>query len=171
MTSPLSEAIRKATDYLAAHPDEARYTDSEAVATLEDGLRVVVRDPGGRIVETDMPTGIGGTDTAPSPGWLLRAALAACDATLVAMRAAVLGVELDGVEVAIDSESNDYGILGLDESVPAGPLSMRTRITIRTRGAGEEAVRELAEWATAHCPVCDAVKRPVPVSLEVVAGY
>jgi uncharacterized OsmC-like protein len=168
MSNELAEAIRNATEYLTAHPEEARYTDSEAVATLQEGLRVVVRDPSGRTVETDMSTGIGGTDTAPSPGWLFRAALASCDATLIAMRAAVLGIELDRVEVSIDSESNDHGILGIDESVPAGPLGIRTRVSISARGADREAIRELTEWATAHCPVCDAAKRAVPVSVEIV---
>lgn len=168
--STLGHAISIATEYLQAHPEEARYTDSEAVATLQENLRIVVRDPEGRTIETDMPTGIGGGNSAPSPGWLFRAALAACDATLVAMRAAMLGIELGTIEVAIDSESNDYGLLGIDESVPPGPLSVRTRITIEAKDADPETLRDLADWATAHCPVCDAVKRSVPVSVEVVAG-
>jgi uncharacterized OsmC-like protein len=115
-----------------------------------------------------MPTGVGGEDTAPSSGWLFRAALASCDATLIAMRAATLGVQLDRVEVSIDSESNDYGILGLDESVPAGPLSVRTRVSVDAPATDRETIRELVDWATAHCPVCDAVKRAVPVSVEIV---
>jgi uncharacterized OsmC-like protein len=168
MSNALADAIRGATEYLAAHPEEAKYTDSQAVATFQDGLRVVVRDPSDRTVETDMPTGVGGADTAPSPGWLFRAALAACDATLIAMRAAMLGVELHRIEVSIDSESNDYGILGIDESVPAGPLSVRTRVSLAAKAADRETIRELVDWATAHCPVCDAVKRAVPVSVEIV---
>lgn len=168
MSNVLGDTIRGATEYLAAHPDEARYTDSEAIASLQEGLRVIVRDLAGRTVETDMSTGIGGTDTAPSPGWLFRAALASCDATLIAMRAAMLGIELDRVEVSIDSESSDYGILGIDESVPAGPLSVRTRVSVAAKDADGKAIRDLVDWAAAHCPVCDAVKRSVPVSVEVV---
>jgi uncharacterized OsmC-like protein len=90
--------------------------------------------------------------------------------TLIAMRAAVVGIELDDVKVTIDSESNDYGILGIDESVPAGPLSVRTRVSVRAKDADQQAVREVVDWATAHCPVCDAVKRAVPVTVEVVTG-
>jgi len=163
----LGDAIRNASEYLATHPGEARYTDSEAVATLEGGLRVVVRDATGRTIETDMSKGIGGMDTAPSPGWLFRAAMASCDATLIAMRAAMLGIELDRVEVSIDSESNDYGILGIDESVPAGPLSIRTRVAVAARNTDGEAIRDLVDWAVAHCPVCDAAKRAVPVTVEI----
>jgi uncharacterized OsmC-like protein len=60
-----------------------------------------------------MSTGVGGAATAPSPGWLLRASHVACDATLIAMRAAEEGVELSRLEVAVDSESDDRGILGM----------------------------------------------------------
>jgi uncharacterized OsmC-like protein len=168
--SSIADTIRNATEYLTANPGEARYTDSAAVATLEDGLKVRVAAPDGREIETDMPTGVGGEDSAPSPGWLFRAALAACDTTLIAMRAAMLGVELTDVEVTIDSESNDHGILGIDESVPAGPLSVRTRVRIAAEDADAQDVRQLVEWAVAHCPVCDATKRAVPMSLEIDAS-
>ena len=165
--SSIGDALAKASAYLKAHPVEARYTDSAAVARLDSGLKVTVTAPDGRSVRTDMSTGVGGTDTAVSPGWLFRAALAACDTTLIAMRAAMLGVTLSAVEVTIDSESNDYGILGIDASVPPGPLSVRTRIKVSANGAAPAAVRELVDWAVAHCPVCDATKRAVPVSVEV----
>ena len=163
----IGSAIAGAVEYLAEHPDEARYRDSEAVASLVSGLRVTVRDPAGRTVETDMPKGVGGQDSAPSAGWLFRAAIAACDVTLIAMRAAMLGVTLTGVAVTIDSESNDHGILGIDESVPAGPLSVRTRVRVAASNADETTLRDLVEWAVAHCPVCDATKRAVPLTIEV----
>src|SRR6266567_2793844 len=69
-------ALEGAVAYLSEHPEEARYTDSEATATLEEGLRVRVEGPGGLSVVTDMPQGVGGGGAGPSPGWLLRAALA-----------------------------------------------------------------------------------------------
>jgi uncharacterized OsmC-like protein len=166
-TQKIGTAIASAIEYLTEHPDEAKYTDSEAVATLEEGLRVKVHDPSGRMVETDMTKGVGGEDAAPSAGWLFRAALAACDTTLIAMRAAMLGVELTDVRVTIDSESNDHGILGIDESIPAGPLSVRTRVRVAAKDTDEQSLRELVDWAIAHCPVCDAAKRAVPMTIEI----
>lgn len=73
----VGEAIHNAIAYLKAHPDEARYTDSAAVARLESGLKVTVTAPNGRSITTDMSRGVGGSDSAQSPGWLFRAALAA----------------------------------------------------------------------------------------------
>ena len=166
-TNEIGDAIAGAIEYLSEHPEEARYTDSEAVASLTGGLRVTVRDPEGRTVDTDMPRGVGGDESAPSAGWLFRAAIAACDATLIAMRAAMLGVELTEVQVAIDSESNDRGILGIDESVPAGPFAVRTRVRLGARNIDEQSLRDLVEWAIAHCPVSDATKRAVPITTEI----
>jgi len=165
--SNVAGAIDRAITYLKAHPDEARYTDSAAVATLVGGLTVTATDAKGRSITTDMSTGVGGGDTAPSPGWLFRAALAACDTTLIAMRAAMLGVELKEVEVTIDSESNDHGILGIDDSIPSGPLSIRTRVRAKAKGISASQLRDLIEWAVAHCPVCDAAKRAVPMTVEI----
>jgi len=72
----IRESIEKAKQYLSEHPDEARYTDQAATAVIEDGLRCRVEHTEGAIVITDMPTGVGGGSSAPSPGWLARAALA-----------------------------------------------------------------------------------------------
>jgi uncharacterized OsmC-like protein len=168
-TEEIGKAIGQAVEYLSQHPDEARYTDSEAVATLEGALRVTVRDSLGHEVTTDMPESIGGNEAAPSAGWLFRAALAACDTTLIAMRAAMLGVELTTVQIAVDGESNDLGILGIDGSVPAGPLSLRARVVISAKDTEEKQLREIVEWAVDHCPVNDAATRAVPVTVEIKA--
>jgi uncharacterized OsmC-like protein len=165
----IRESIQKAMTYLGEHPAEARYTDSSATATLERGLRIKVGGPGGEQISTDMPTSVGGTASAPSPGWLFRAAIASCEATLIAMRAAVQGIELSRLEVVVDSESDDRGILGIDEGVPAGPLGMRIRVRLGASGASEAALRQIAAWGHQHCPVSDAVTRAIDMSLEVEA--
>jgi uncharacterized OsmC-like protein len=161
--------IQGAIDYLNANPKEARYTDSHATARLADpaGLRVEVEGPNGARITTDMPTSVGGTNTTASPGWYLRAAEASCVATLLAMRAAHAGIHLEDIEVTVDSESDDRGILGADESVPGGPLS--TRVAVRARGVdiSREQLQELADWAVEHCPVTDAVRRAIPMAVEV----
>ena len=77
----ISDAVAKASAYLAEHPEEARYRDSFARARVESGLVVTVTGPGGESLTTDMPAGIGGTAVAPSPGWFLRAAAASCVAS------------------------------------------------------------------------------------------
>jgi uncharacterized OsmC-like protein len=163
----IGDAVRGARDYLTAHPDEAAYTDSPATARLESGLRVSVQGPDGAAAVTDMPASVGGGASAPSAGWLLRAAHAACVATLVAMRAAEQGVRLSQLEVTVDSDSDDRGILGAVDEVPAGPMRSRVRISLAAEGASEAALHDIAGWAWRHCPVDDAVRRAVPVTVEV----
>ena len=163
----IKEAIAAAEVYLEAHPGEARYTDTAATATLEEGLRFSVAGPNGESLTTDMPAAVGGAGEHPTPGWLFRAALASCDASLIAMRAAHQGIRLTFLEVVVDSESDDRGIFGLDPSVPAGPLEVRTRIRVSAEGVGEDRLREIVEWGIAHCPVCDATKRAVEISTQI----
>lgn len=162
----IRDALAQATAYLSAHPDEARYTDSPATAVLESGLAVTVRGPNGMSVHTDMPKSVGGGDGSPSPGWLLRGAQASCLATLIAMRAAQQGVELGRIEVVVDSESDDRGILGLDDSVPAGPLSSRARVRIGRNSPPAEQLDAILRWAEVHCPVQDALRRAIPCTVE-----
>jgi uncharacterized OsmC-like protein len=168
MTDTIRTAIEGASAWLAEHPDEARYTDSIARARTEAGLRVVVEGPAGERLETDMPAAVGGSGSAPGPGWYLRAAVAACVASLATMRAAQLGWTGFRCAVDVDSESDDRGILGVDASVPGGPLSMRIALDLAADGIGLDGLEELAVWAVEHCPVSDAMRRAVPVHIEVV---
>lgn len=166
----IRNAIETATAYLREHPDEARSTDSAAVASIVDGLVVRVTGPGGVSLTTDMVPSVGGTASAPSPGWLLRAAEASCVATLVAMRAAMLGITLDTLTVTVDSESDDRGLLGIDDAVPAGPLSDRVSVRLTAAGIDPGTLEEMAHWGVKHCPVCDALERPIPITTEVATA-
>jgi uncharacterized OsmC-like protein len=159
-------SIDGAVRYLSEHPEAARYTDSSARATLDDSLRVDVRGPDGEHITTDMPRAVGGRGEEPSPGWYYRSALAACVASTVAMQAAREGITLSSLEVVVDSESDDRGILGIDETVPAGPLSTRIQIRARTETPAE-GLDAMIRRGAARCPVHDATERAVEISTEI----
>ena len=84
------------------------------------------------------------------------------------MRAAELGVPLVELRATVDSESDDRGILGLDDGTPAGPLSARVEVEL-TGAASAEKLEALCRWALDHCPVVDAVRRAVPMEVLVTA--
>ena len=161
----IAAAVAAASTYLTEHPDEARYRDSAAVARVTSGLSVSVSGPGGESVATDMPKGIGGGSSVPSPGWYFRAAAASCVASLIAIRAAALGIDAGPIEVTVDSESDDRGILGLDVAIPAGALSVK--VVARIEGVGGADRRDLVDWAGAHCPVTDSIGRAVSIEVEI----
>lgn len=163
----IQQSIAGVTKFFSENPQRGRTTDKAAVATVQEGLRCKAEGPNGAALISDMPKGIGGGGTAPTPGWFLRAALANCDATVIAMRAAQLGVVLTKLEVTVDSVSDDRGMLGLGEGIPPGPQSVRIRVVIAADGAAPEQLRQIVEWAESHSPVGDAVRRAIPSSVDI----
>jgi uncharacterized OsmC-like protein len=164
------ESIRAALERLSAeisaNPAKARAKITPATARLTEGLKCEVTGPQGQRVLTDMPPAMGGAASAPNPGWYLRGAIASCTATVIAMRAATLGIALETLEVTVDSEADHRGILGLDESISAGQSAVRT--TVKIRGNAEaQVLRELVAWADAHSPVGCTVKDGPPCTLDV----
>jgi len=160
-------AVSSVTDHYVSHPREAESEDKPARAVLESGLRVRVEGPGSWSITTDMPSALGGEGSAPSPGWLRRAAQAACEATMIAIRAAQEGLELGSLEVVVSSISDDRGMLGIIEGVHAGPSESSARVTISAGQASAEKLQKVIEWAEAHSPVTDSLCRAVPHKLEV----
>jgi organic hydroperoxide reductase OsmC/OhrA len=82
------------------------------------------------------------------------------------MKAALESVELGALEVTVDSESDDLGILGIDDEVPAGPMSVSVRVKLEAAGGEAERLREIVGWAQEHCPVTDLTRRSVPITLD-----
>jgi uncharacterized OsmC-like protein len=168
---PAQENIRKSmqgvVEHYAQNPDKAVGADSEAIAVIEEGLRVRATGPNGQVLVCDMPRGLGGGATAPSPGWSMRAALANCEVVMIALRAAQLGIDLKTLEVRVDSLSDDRGMLGMDDSKPAGPINMKVSIRIGADGVPQEKLHEIVEWAEKHSPVGEPLNRVMPVQYAV----
>lgn len=163
----IRQSIDNVIGFYAQHPQKARSADKAAVAVIEEGLRCRAEGPNGAVLVSDMPAGIGGGGAAPTPGWFLRAALANCDATVIAMRAAQQGITLTKLQVTVDSESDDRGLLGTEEGIPPGPLSLRVQVSIAADDATPEQLREIVEWAERHSPVGDAVRRAIPSRMDI----
>jgi uncharacterized OsmC-like protein len=165
----IRNAVEEASRHLAEHPEAAGATDAAATAVREEGLRFRVEGPQGT-VSSDMTKAVGGDASAPSPGWLLRAALASCDATLVAMEAARDGIDLTGLEVSVESDSDFRGVLGVDDSVKPGPSAVRVRIQLTSSDATPAQLREIVQRAEMRSPVRDALARALPMTTEIVTG-
>jgi len=166
----IQKAVKGVIKYYTENPDKALSEDKPATAKVEVGLRCRATNGDGVELVSDMPKGIGGGATAPTPGWLLRAALANCDATIIAMRAAELGITLTTLEVTVSSSSDDRGLLQIDDSIQAGPLNVRVHVKLGADGVSKEQLHEIVAWTERHSPVGDAIIRAVPlkVSVEVV---
>jgi uncharacterized OsmC-like protein len=167
MSAPrIREAIDKLASVFSANPGKARVKNAAATARLDDGLKCEVTGPNGERVLTDMPPGVGGEGTAPNPSWLLRSGMASCTATVIAMRAARLGIELKTLEVTVESESDQRGMLGLDDGVSAGLGGLRMKVRIAGNAPAAK-LKELVEWSEAHSPVSCTVRNAPASALEV----
>ena len=165
----IRESILSVRSALASNP-AGPAPDRPATAVMEDGLRCRAEGGDGWAIVTDMPVALGGEGSAPTPGWLIRAALASCAATTIAMRAAELEIALTMLEVTAESETDMRGLLGCGNGAEPGPATARLRVEIEAERADRQRLEELVEWADRHSPVGDGIRRAVPVELEIAAG-
>jgi uncharacterized OsmC-like protein len=146
-------------------PSAALKVHAAATAVWQRGLQCEITGPGGEKAVTDMSPPMGGEGAGASAGWLLRASLASCAATAIAMRAAQRGIELHCLEVTVHGESDGRGLVGIDGVSTAH--RQRMWIRIGAHDVSDERLRELAETGEAISPVgCTLRERP-SMALEV----
>jgi uncharacterized OsmC-like protein len=168
IVSPIASALNRLSETIQAHPEKAQAKYAPATATLENGLKCRVTGPSSEHIETDMPAAMGGTGSGPNPGWIFRASLAACCATVIAAQAACLGINLTKLEVTVEGEGDLRGMLGLDKRVSAGHSAIRSTVKIGAENATSERLQKLVEWAVDHSPVCRTVREAPMNALSVV---
>jgi uncharacterized OsmC-like protein len=84
------------------------------------------------------------------------------------MEAARQGVELTDLTVAVESESDFRGALGVDDSVHPGPSELRVRIQLAGANATADQLRQIVQRAESRSPVQDAIVREIPMTTEIV---
>lgn len=147
----IARAVTRLRGILSSRPEAALGDDVPAIATVLGGLACEVSGPHGERARTDMPTTVGGGQSAPTPGWYLRAAMASCTATLIRLYAAEEGIVLDRVEVGVFGRSDARGMLGM-EGV-SGACRPRMEIRIAAAGVPHGTLVGLARRAQQHSPV------------------
>ena len=167
----IAAAMERVSATLTRKPHAGLHDDTPAIVHWAGGLRTVARSELGTEIATDMPEAIGGDNTAPTPGWLLRTALASCAATRIAMEAAARGIVLATLEVHVTSRSDLRGLLGVvapdGRVVPAGPLAMNLHVRIGAPGVEADRLRALV-MATSGCsPVTCAIEQALAVGMNI----
>jgi uncharacterized OsmC-like protein len=166
--------LQDAVDELRDHPEAAavtmrtrhRWDDGYAV----DGATDEVEQAGEVTARTftfrtDWPPELGGRDSGPSPGETLLAALGGCVAQTYITKAAVRGVDIDELEVAIEATVDLRGVFELD-AVRAGLAGAVVTVRVRS-GAGDAVLAELGRTVTRASAVYDSLTHPVPMRLAV----
>ena len=146
-------------------PDSARVTN-QGEATVEDGLACTFSD-GGHALEIDMPEGVGGGGSAPTPGYFGRAAICSCIAIGIKMTALRENLTLHRIRVSVDQDFDNRGVLGMPG---ASPVPSDTRISIEI--ASHEPTRrieDIVDKALQIDPWYLAFKEAQPVRVNCMA--
>jgi uncharacterized OsmC-like protein len=166
----ISGAMDRLTTILRRRPEFGLHDDTPAIARWEGGLRVVSSHENGTQLVTDMPAELGGGGAQVTPGWLMRAGLASCAATRIAMAAAAGQIELEILEVSANSRSDARGLLGMADTdgapVDAGPRDVELNVRISAPGIAPDRLRALVEESHRCSPVSNALCHAVPISLR-----
>jgi uncharacterized OsmC-like protein len=170
-TQDVATAMQRMAAVLQRRPDTGLHDDAPATACWSGGTRVVASHVNGTQFSTDMPVEFGGSGDQVSPGWLLRAGLASCCATRIAMGAAAEGIVLASHEVEVRSRSDTRGLLGMagldGAAVPAGPSDVQLLVKIGATGVPPRRLRALVEDCQRCSPVSGALQAAVPLDLRV----
>jgi uncharacterized OsmC-like protein len=131
---------------------------------LREGLACDVEDGPWRLT-VDMSRKSGGSESAPNPGVLGRAALGSCLAIGYSMWAAALGIPLSSLEVAIEADYDTRAEYGVDDVRP-GYREVRYIVTVGS-SAPEADILRLLDTADRHSSYLAVFANPQPVRREV----
>jgi uncharacterized OsmC-like protein len=170
----IAAAMARIQNILQKRPEFGLQQDAPATARWERGLRVISSHANGTRVVSDMPAELGGSGEQVTPGWLMRAGLASCAATRIAMAAAAEGIDLSLLEVTSSSRSDARGLFGIadvnGDLVDAGPHAVELQVRIEAPGVTPERLRSLVETSHRCSPVSSALVNRVPIALRIEAG-
>lgn len=107
-----------------------------------------------------------GGDGELNPMRMTLASLAACDIDLVAMHAALLGIEIEDLQVEATGFFHVRRYLGLEAPTGAGYQHVRYIVRIKAPAATEDQLVRLRELCETGSPVGDTFERVVPLTLE-----
>ncbi len=162
------DVIHNTSQLWRAEPEKAR--GRLAVTAASEGAAASFAT-GSFAWRADLPSALGGGDSAPSPTALLLSALAGCAVLFLRdILAPQLGVALRSVEATASCESDDRGLLGIGGAAP-DLQNLTLRVEIDSPSPQEKIDALLAVWKQ-RCPIYLALTLPqsVRVSLSLRAA-
>jgi uncharacterized OsmC-like protein len=156
-TQKIKTAIQRTQKALTLKPALGKGTGISKVR-ITNGLTCEVQE-GGWKMSVDMPAGVGGDGSAPTPGVYGRAALGSCLAIGYMMKAAEMEILITNLEVEVEADFDDGALLGTaDKSIPPGYIEIRYTINIES-DATEEKIMQMVDNGDAYSPYLDIFTR------------
>jgi uncharacterized OsmC-like protein len=120
-------------------------------------------------VAADEPLELLGSNTAPNPQELLMAAFNACIMVGYVANAAVMGVNLESVEIETEGELDLRGFLGLDPRVKPGYDSIRCTVRMKGDGTAEQYMA-IHECVRKTSPNYFNIAKPVTINARLIVA-
>ena len=153
----VKQSLLKTINAIQDNPDLSKVVFRAETTLVEDVLcSVQIRDFPPMVI--DEPPELGGNDAGVNPVELILAALGTCQEIVYSAYASVMDIPLDSVQVNVKGYLDLKGLLGMDESVPAG-YSQITFEALLESSADDESLRKLIDTVESHCPVLDILCR------------
>lgn len=117
-------------------------------------------------LKCDEPVELGSNDSQAAPAEQLLHALASCIVATTNAYAALSGVRLTQLDVALECDIDLHGIFGLDEKVRPGMQSISADIHI-AGDADAATLKAIAEKGIRYSPMRDTVQNGAPIRADI----
>lgn len=151
----IRDALNRASRTVIQKPSFGQRVYSN-VAVIESGLSCRMHEKNS-VLTADLPKGMGGDETGPSPSVLFRAAISSCVAMGIKMWAARRDVEIGRVEVCVETDVDARGQLGVADAVSPGFGDIRMQIQLES-SADPVVLNEIVQTSLRYSPLIDALR-------------
>lgn len=116
-------------------------------------------------IRTDEPPELLGASRDANPQEVLMAGMNACMMVGCATAAAMMGVQMESIEIETDGTLDLRGFLGIDESVPPGYPKLSCTFRLKGNGTTEQ-MEKIVEIVRRTSPNYWNITRAIPVEVE-----
>jgi len=161
--SDIKSSFERVAEHLTLNPDRGCNT-LVSTTRITNGLACQTEE-GEWKLNADLPSKAGGSNSAPTPGVLGRAALGSCLAMGYMLWASKLEVPVDSLEVEIQADSDDGVLFGTSDA-PPGYTEVRYCVRVQS-SATEEEIFKVLDAGDRHDPYLDIFTRAIPCKRQV----
>lgn len=158
------EALQKTVEECQRDPGRGKKTQRvEGQWNFREGMpqfsATLTFEGGSLTLEADQPTAQGGSGLKPGPVLYCLYGLASCFTATFASVAAVEGVELQELSVAVESDVNFSKVFGLTED----PIIEQVRVNLFVKSKAPKAeIKRLEQLAAQRCPAVFCMTYTIP---------
>ena len=153
----IREALRRAEKTVTLRPERGQRVFRNKASVRTGTLCSVIE--GDQRITVDVPRSLGGANEGPSPSTILRAAFTSCIAIGLRQWAARCGVAIESIDVALETDVDARGQLGVTDQIVPGFTDIRLEIDIVSSASNAE-VENIVAVSMQYSPLLDVFVNP-----------